>query len=100
GFVIAERACLRGWIEGLGGKKHGTRTETETEKPPTLRRPPLPTATRMNAILHPQRAYRRTSDRTSYNQPSLDDGMAHHSATRPGKSTPNLRFLGLRLPYS
>jgi len=67
---------------------------------PTLRRPPLPKATRMNATLHPQHAYRRTSDRTSYNQPSPDDGMTHNSATRPDKSTPNLRFLGLRLPYS
>ena len=67
---------------------------------PTLRRPPLPTATHMNATLHPQRAYRRTTDRTSYNQPSPDDSMAHRSATLLDKSTPNLRFLGLRLPYS
>jgi len=44
---------------------------------PTPRRPPLPAATHMNAALHPQRASRRTTDRTSYNQPSPDDGIPH-----------------------
>jgi hypothetical protein len=43
----------------------------------TPRRPPLRAAMHMNASRHLQREYRRTTDRTSYNRPSPDDGMAH-----------------------
>jgi hypothetical protein len=46
----------------------------------TPRRPPLPTATNMNATLQPQRDSRRTTFRTLSNEPWLDVGMAHRQA--------------------
>jgi hypothetical protein len=43
---------------------------------PTPRRLPLQAAMHRNATLHPQRAYRRTTDRISNSESWRDEGMA------------------------
>ena len=64
----------------------------------TPRRLPLRAATHMNATLHPQRAYRRTTDRISNSESWRDEGMARRYAIRPDRNASGSRLMARSLP--